>query len=101
MISLIPPGALSLPEIRGNFRHPFHLIYMEGTSAVTVTAPDTVCGSPLQGPVMFSGQGITDPGQIIVFIDQPDIQPCRTGWQCLQYTQLPFVSSGVKEPITE
>ena len=61
-----------------DFLHPGYLIHMEWAAVIAVPALNTAVRLYLQFPVMIYRQRISRPGQIIILIDQPDIQSCRT-----------------------
>ena len=66
-------------EICCDLTHALCLFYLEGTSAVAVSAGDTVGRPFLQCLIMLCCQNISLHRQIIIFVDQADIHPCRTG----------------------
>ena len=66
-------------EICCDLTHALCLFYLEGTSAVAVSAGDTVGRPFLQCLIMLCCQNISLHRQIVVFVDQADIQSCRTG----------------------
>ena len=61
-----------------DFLHPGYLIHMEWAAVIAVPALNAAVRLYLQFPVMIYRQRISRPGQIIILIDQPDIQSCRT-----------------------
>ena len=60
------------------FLHPLHLSNMERTSKIAMTTGNTIGSLLLQIFIVVFCQNITGPGQIIIFINQSHIQPCRT-----------------------
>jgi len=66
-------------EIRRDLLHPVALPDMEGAPPVAMPALNTVNRLFLQLPVVARGQLVPGLGQIIIFIDDPDIQSHWTG----------------------
>ena len=96
-----PWGQMLFSKIRLNLFHPCHLVDGEGTSAVAVTALQAVRGGLFERQIVLLRQHVAQPGQVIIFVDEADIQPRRTGVAVLQYTHVPFVSFGVRVAMTE
>lgn len=66
-------------KIRLNLLHPRHLVDGEGTATVAVTALQAVGGGLFERQIVLLRQHVAQPGQIIIFVDEADIQPRRTG----------------------
>ena len=63
-------------KIVGNFLHSCHLIHPEGASMVTL---QTVLRMERQTMVVLRRHGVSVPGEVAVFVHQPDIDPRRAG----------------------
>lgn len=66
-------------EIRLNLFHSRHLVDGEGTAAVAVAALQAVGGGLFERQIVLPCQHVSQPGQVVILVDQADIQPRRTG----------------------
>ena len=80
----------SLAEVSADLRHAGHLVHMERTGVVAVSAPRAGIGLHSQSRIVLRRQGVPGPGQV-----------AGHGRQWLQYTHLPSASGGVNDPMTE
>ena len=92
---------LSLPlftEIGADFPHPARLIHMEGAAGIAVAASHAVPGLFLQGGVMAPGQRIPGQREVVVFVDEPHVQPGGTGLAVVAVYADPFGFLGCEGP---
>ena len=78
-----PWGQMLFSKIRLNLFHPRHLVNGEGTAAVAVAALQAVRGGLFERQIVLLRQHVAQPGQVIIFVDEADIQPRRTGMTVL------------------
>ena len=71
--------ASSFPEIAGDLPHPAGLRHLEGASSVTIPAADAVGGVFRELLIVIRRHAVPDFGQIVIFVDKPDIQTRRAG----------------------